>query len=130
MREAVDRYGPDKVIVGIDARGGIAATRGWAADGGLPAVELGLEMKRLGVTRIVYTDISRDGMLTGPNIAETERMARETGLKIVASGGVSSLDDIRALKRLEPLGVDSVITGKAIYEGAFDLKEAIEAAEG
>ena len=74
---------------------------GWAEDGGRPAVELGLEMKKLGVTRIIYTDISRDGMLTGPNIAETERMARETGLKVVASGGVSSLDDIWALKPLE-----------------------------
>ncbi|MCE5252223.1 1-(5-phosphoribosyl)-5-[(5-phosphoribosylamino)methylideneamino]imidazole-4-carboxamide isomerase [bacterium] len=129
VKEAVEMYGPEKIIVGIDARGGIAATRGWAADGGRPAVELGLEMKRLGVSRIVYTDISRDGMLTGPNLAETERMARETGLKIVASGGVSSLGDIRALKEFEPLGVDSVITGKAIYEGTLDLKEAIEAAE-
>ena len=67
-------------------------------------------------------------MLTGPNIPETARMARETGLKVIASGGVSSLDDIRALKPLEPEGVDSVITGKAIYEGKFELREAIEVA--
>jgi phosphoribosylformimino-5-aminoimidazole carboxamide ribotide isomerase len=80
------------------------------------------------VERVIYTDIARDGMLTGPNIPETERMARETGLKIVASGGVSSLEDIRALKRIEDSGVDSVITGKAIYEGKLDLREAIEAA--
>jgi phosphoribosylformimino-5-aminoimidazole carboxamide ribotide isomerase len=130
VKEALDRHGPDKIIIGIDARDGMAATRGWAQDGGRSAVELGMEMKELGVGRIIYTDISRDGMLTGPNITETERMARETGLKIIASGGVSSLNDIRALKRLEPLGVDSVITGKAIYEGTLDLREAIEAAEG
>ena len=91
-------------------------------------MELGLEMKDRGVTRIVYTDIARDGMLTGPNISETENMAVETGLKIIASGGVSSLDDIRALKEIESCGVDSVITGKAIYEGKFRLKEAIEVA--
>ncbi len=86
-------------------------------------------MKTRGVERIVYTDIARDGMMTGPNIPETEKMARETGLKVIASGGVSSLDDIRALKQIESSGVDSVITGKAIYEGAFTLEKAIELAE-
>jgi len=129
VSEALQRHGPDRILVGIDAKNGIAATRGWATDGGTPAVDLALDMKRRGVERIVYTDIARDGMLVGPNIAETARMARETGLKVVASGGVSSLDDIRALKKLEPDGVDSVITGKAIYEGKFRLEEAIEAAE-
>lgn len=126
VEEAVDAYGPERILVGIDARDGMVATRGWAVDGGRPAVELGLEMKALGVGRIVYTDIARDGMLTGPNIAETERMARETGLRVIASGGVSSLDDIRALKKIEPSGVEAVITGKAIYEGRLGLKEAIE----
>lgn len=128
VREALDRYGPEKILVGIDARNGMVATRGWAVDGGRPAVELGLEMKALGVGRIIYTDIARDGMLDGPNIADTERVARETGLRVTASGGVSSLDDIRALKRIEPSGVDSVITGKAIYEGRLDLREAIRVA--
>lgn len=84
-------------------------------------------MKNRGVERIIYTDITRDGMLTGPNIAETETMAQETGLKITASGGVSSLDDIRALKQIEHSGVDSVIVGKALYEGKFKLEAAIEA---
>jgi phosphoribosylformimino-5-aminoimidazole carboxamide ribotide isomerase len=129
VRAAVDRHGPEKILVGIDARNGMASTRGWVSDGGRPAAELGLETKALGVGRIVYTDISRDGMLSGPNIGETGRMARETGLKVIASGGVSSLDDIRAVKTLESLGVDSVITGKAIYEGRLDLKEAIDAAK-
>jgi len=130
VRAAIEKYGPERILVGIDARNGVAATRGWAEKSGVPAVDLGLRMKELGVTRIVYTDIARDGMLTGPNIAETERMARETGLRIVASGGVSSIDDIRELMKLEPLGVDSVITGKAIYEGTLDLREAIEVAGG
>jgi len=130
VKEALDRYGQERVVVGIDARDGIVATRGWTESGGKSAVEVGCEMRELGVGRIIYTDISRDGMLTGPNMIETERMARETGVRITASGGVSSLDDIRALKRLEPLGVDSVITGKAIYEGKLNLGEAIEAAAG
>ncbi|GAG18451.1 unnamed protein product, partial [marine sediment metagenome] len=85
VRNAIEKYGPEKILVGIDAKNGIAATRGWSKDAGRPAVDLGLEMKDLGVTRIVYTDIARDGMLTGPNIPETENMARETGLKITAS---------------------------------------------
>ena len=128
VRKAIEKYGPEKVIAGIDARNGIVSTRGWTEDGGRSAVELGCEMRELGVTRIIYTDISRDGMLTGVNITETERMARKTGLKITASGGISSLDDIRTLKQIECLGVDSVITGKALYEGKFGLEEAIEAA--
>jgi phosphoribosylformimino-5-aminoimidazole carboxamide ribotide isomerase len=128
VQAAVEEYGPERILVGIDAKNGMAATRGWASNGARPAVELGLEMKKLGIERIVYTDISRDGMLTGPNIPETERIARETGLKVIASGGVSSLEDIRALKNIETSGVDSVIVGKALYEGKFKLGNAIEAA--
>ena len=128
VREAVDRYGPDRVAVGIDAMNGIAKTRGWAEDGGRPAVELALAMQELGASRIIYTDIARDGMLTGPNIPETGRLARDTGMTITASGGVATVADIVALKEIEPLGVDSVITGKALYEGTLDLKAAIETA--
>lgn len=129
VRTAVDKYSPERILVGIDARNGRVATRGWASDSGNTAVELGLQMEALGIERIVYTDISRDGMLTGPNISETGRMARETGLKVIASGGVSSLDDIHALQQIESLGVDSVIIGKALYERKFTLGDAIEAAE-
>jgi len=128
VSEAIEQYGPEKIIVGIDAKNGIAATRGWIENGRQSAVELGLDMKDLGIERIIYTDIARDGMLTGLNIAETETMAQKTGLKITASGGVSSLDDIRALKQIEHSGVDSVIVGKALYEGKFELEEAIEIA--
>jgi len=123
--EAVKRFGPKKVIVGIDARDGIVATRGWTEKGWKPAFELGREMRDLGIERIIYTDISRDGMLTGPNVLETGRMAEETGLLITASGGVSSVEDIRSLKPIEESGVDSVIVGKALYEGKFTLREAI-----
>ncbi len=129
VKEAIGKYGPNKIVVGIDARDGIVATRGWQHSGWKPALDLGSEMADLGVTRIIYTDIERDGMLTGPNIKETERMAKETGLYITASGGVSSIDDIRALKTIEKSGVDSVITGKAIYEGKMDLVEAIRVAK-
>jgi len=128
VREAVARFGAERIVVGIDARDGIAKTRGWSADGGLSAVELGRSMRELGVVHTVYTDISRDGMLTGPNIEETARMARETGLKVIASGGVSKIDDIAALKRHEADGIEAVITGKAIYEGTLDVREAIAAA--
>jgi phosphoribosylformimino-5-aminoimidazole carboxamide ribotide isomerase len=128
VSEALGKYGTEKIVVGIDAKNGIASVRGWEHDGGRSAVELGLEMKKLGITRIIYTDIFRDGMMTGPNIRETMNIAVETGLKITASGGVSSLDDIIALKKIESCGVDSVITGKAIYEGKLDLWEAIKAA--
>lgn len=127
VKEAVKKYGPRKIIVGIDARDGIVATRGWTKSGWKPAIDLGLEMREIGVERIIYTDIARDGMLTGPNIEETRRMGNETGLWITASGGVSSIEDIKKLKALESCGVDSLITGKAIYEGKLDLAEAIAA---
>lgn len=129
VREAVGRYGPKKIVVGIDARDGVVATRGWKESGWKSAVDLGIEMRDIGIERVIYTDISRDGMLTGTNVEETRRMAKETGLWITASGGVSSIEDISKLKAIESTGVDSVITGKAIYEGRLDLAEAIQAAK-
>jgi phosphoribosylformimino-5-aminoimidazole carboxamide ribotide isomerase len=81
-----------------------------------------------GVDRIVYTDVSRDGMLAGPNLEQTGAIARESGLRVTASGGVSSLEDLRRLKTITQYGVDSVIVGKALYEGRFTLKEALKAA--
>jgi len=128
VHQAIKKHGPKRIIIGIDARDGVVATKGWTHSGWKTAVDLGCEMRDLDVERIIYTDIGRDGMLTGPNIEETERMAKETGLWITASGGVSSIDDIMALKRIELAGVDSVITGKALYEGRLDLGEAIKAA--
>ncbi|HEY52306.1 MAG TPA: 1-(5-phosphoribosyl)-5-[(5-phosphoribosylamino)methylideneamino] imidazole-4-carboxamide isomerase [Caldilineae bacterium] len=123
--EALARFGPARIVVGIDAREGRVATHGWAQTSGLDAVELAGAMKEVGVERIVYTDISRDGMLSGVNIEATVDLARRSGLAVIASGGVRGLDDIRRLLDYEGDGVEGVITGQAIYTGALDLGEAI-----
>lgn len=121
----LDRFGP-RIVVGIDARDGQVMTRGWEKHGQIEAVELARRIARAGVERIVYTDVARDGMLTGPNIEQTCLIARESGLKVTASGGVSSLEDIVRLRSVSEPGVDSVIVGKALYEGRFTLKEALD----
>jgi phosphoribosylformimino-5-aminoimidazole carboxamide ribotide isomerase len=120
----VERFGA-RIVVGIDARDGIVMTRGWESSGQIEAVDQARLIASLGVERIVYTDIARDGMLTGPNIEQTCLIARETGLKVTASGGVSSLEDIRRLSIASECGVDSVIVGKALYEDRFTLKDAL-----
>lgn len=123
----VERFGP-RIVVGIDARDSQVMTRGWEKHGQIAAVELARRIASAGVERIIYTDVSRDGMLTGPNIEQTCLIARESGLKVTASGGVSSLDDIERLRLVSECGVDSVIVGKALYEGRFTLKEALDRA--
>ncbi|MDA8233448.1 MAG: 1-(5-phosphoribosyl)-5-[(5-phosphoribosylamino)methylideneamino]imidazole-4-carboxamide isomerase [Clostridia bacterium] len=124
VKEACSRYA-DRVVVGIDAKDGLVAIEGWESTVDKTTVDLALEMKEAGVKRIIFTDTRRDGTLKGPNVESTKELAEKTGLKVVASGGVSSLDDIKALKEIEPLGVDSVILGKALYTGAVDLEEAL-----
>jgi phosphoribosylformimino-5-aminoimidazole carboxamide ribotide isomerase len=125
LKSLVERFGP-KVCVGIDARDGVVMTRGWAAKSDLTAGEFAVEVAKLGVERIIYTDIKRDGMLTGPNIEETISIARKARVKVTASGGVSSIDDLRRLVEAgEPL-IDSVIVGKALYENRFSLEEALQ----
>ena len=127
LKSLVDRF-ESRVCVGIDARDGNVMTRGWEKDSELLATDLARSLAALGIERIVYTDIARDGMLTGPNIEQTVGIARAAGVHVTASGGVSCLEDIRRLRSAnEPL-VDSVIIGKALYEGKFGLAEAIEAA--
>jgi phosphoribosylformimino-5-aminoimidazole carboxamide ribotide isomerase len=117
-----------KICVGIDARDGIVMKHGWAAATNLSAVEFATEVAQLGVQRVIYTDIKRDGMLTGPNIAQTVELARVAQIKVTASGGVSSLEDIERLCAVtEPL-VDSVIVGRALYERRFTLEEALAVA--
>lgn len=128
LKLMVERFGP-RIVVGIDSRDGEVMIRGWEKTGRIEAVELARQIARLGVERIVYTDVSRDGMLTGPNIEQTCLIAKETGLKVTASGGVSSLEDIRRLARLSAFGIDSVIVGKALYEDCFTLKEALKTAK-
>jgi phosphoribosylformimino-5-aminoimidazole carboxamide ribotide isomerase len=126
LAEAVKQFG-DSVVVGIDARGGEVATRGWTEDGRVTALELARQVATLGVERIIYTDIARDGRLAGPNLEMTRAIARASNARVTASGGVSSLEDIRHLAGLESEGVDSVIIGKALYEMSFTLKQALEA---
>lgn len=127
VAEAVKRYG-EQIVVGIDARDGRVAVQGWAESTDLSAGELGRCMKEIGVSRVIFTDISRDGMLKGPNIASTVKLAEETGLKIIASGGISSLTDLINLKKEAEKGIsiEGAIVGKALYSGAFTLKEALE----
>lgn len=122
VARAVARFGPERVVVGIDARDGQVATRGWVEVSQVRATELAEVVRRAGVRTVIYTDISKDGMMAGPNFAEMEVMGR-TGLSIIASGGVSSLADIARLQTIP--GVSGAILGKALYTGAIDLGEAI-----
>jgi phosphoribosylformimino-5-aminoimidazole carboxamide ribotide isomerase len=124
VKKLVDRY-QDRIIVGIDARDGIVAVKGWIEDSQRKAVDFALEMQDLGVREIIYTDISRDGTLEGPNYHAMEEMAKALGIQLIASGGVSSLEDLRLLKGLEHLGITGVIVGQALYSGKFTLKEAL-----
>lgn len=128
FQHMLDEFG-STIVVGIDAQGGKVATRGWEKVSEIDALTLAQQMATLGVERIVYTDISRDGMLSGVNLEATREIAEATGLRVTASGGVSTIDDILALCDLEEFGVDSVIVGKALYEGRFSLEDAIDAAE-
>ena len=129
LAEGLQRFG-ERIVVGIDARDGRVATHGWNQVGSLEAVAFAKTLARSGVQRVVYTDISKDGMLVGPNLEATKRLAADSQLKVVASGGVASLDDLRSLHALENIGVEGAIVGKALYEGRFTLKEAIEAGSG
>ena len=120
--EAACARWPGQIAVGIDAKDGLVATRGWVETTRLTAVELGLRVKEAGVETVIYTDVSRDGMMAGPNTAATAALIRETGLRVTGSGGVSSLDDLRALR---DAGCAGAILGKALYEKAFTLEEAL-----
>lgn len=128
VKEACQKYG-DRVVVGIDAKDGIVAVDGWGVSGDVEVTVLAKEMAKAGVKTIIYTDISRDGTLSGVNVEATARLARESGVKIVASGGVKSLDDIKALLLCEQDGIEGVIVGKSIYTGSLDLQEAIALVE-
>lgn len=115
----------EKICVGIDARNGMVMTRGWESETRISGVDLAQRVAGYGIERIIYTDIARDGMLTGPNVEQTVAVARAAQIHVTASGGVSSLDDIRRLRDTrEPL-LDSVIVGKALYEQKFKLEDAI-----
>lgn len=124
VEEAVRTYGCSRVVVGIDAKDGEVRTEGWEAGSGLSAAELALDMERRGVRRIIYTDIARDGMLSGPNIAAYRTLGEQlTRCRITASGGVSNYSDLLRLQELVPFGVDSVVVGRALYENRFPCQQ-------
>jgi phosphoribosylformimino-5-aminoimidazole carboxamide ribotide isomerase len=125
LSKMVNLFGSRHIAVGIDAREGQVLTHGWETREPLSALTLALRMAGIGVERIIYTDVQRDGMLTGLNLDQTCLIARESGLKVTASGGVSSLEDLRQLKAASECGIDSVIIGKALYEGRFTLQDAL-----
>ncbi len=121
-KEAVDKY-RDRIAVGIDAKDGKVAMEGWETISGQDAVEFAKRIEQLGVSVIIYTDISTDGMLTGPNLKAVEKMVGTVGIDVIASGGVSSIQDLINLKNT---GAAGAITGKAIYTGAIDLSQALK----
>ena len=125
VAEACRKY-PGHVAVGIDAKNGLVATRGWVEATSLTATELALRMRELGVETIIYTDVSRDGMMQGPNVEATRALIEKTGMEIIGSGGVSAIDD---LLRFRDAGCAGAILGKAIYEKAFTLADALSAVQ-
>ena len=122
---AVYKFG-NKIVAGIDAKDGYFAVSGWTEQTDVKAVDFGKKVRRMGLEYALFTDISKDGVLGGANVEATVNMSRETGLNVIASGGVSTLDDI---VRLKESGIYGAVLGRAIYDGALDLSEAIRAAK-
>ena len=128
VKEACRAY-PGRIVVGIDAKNGDVAVEGWEASGHIQAEELAKKMADAGVERIIFTDIARDGMLSGVNVEATVAVAKASGLKVTASGGVASLEDLKILKKRETDGIEGCIIGKALYTGAIDLRQAVAIAK-
>lgn len=116
----------EKIVVGIDARAGMVRTKGWTSETDVKAIDLARKIEAAGVKTINYTDISRDGMLEGPNLESLRELLHAVDIDIVAAGGISAVEDVRNLKMLESDGLAGIIIGKALYEGKIDLKEAIK----
>ena len=127
VREAARAF-PGKVAVGLDARNGLVATRGWAEETEMQVTELAKAFEDAGIAAIIYTDIDRDGAMGGPNIPATEALARAVDVPVIASGGVSSMDDLLRLK--ETKVISGAISGRALYDGAIDLGEALATLKG
>ena len=128
IREAAREFG-EQVIVGIDAKRGKVAVNGWLSVSNTTALDLAVRVGDMGISTIIYTDIAKDGTLAGHNAEATADLARRSGLAVIASGGVSSLDDIRALKAHEADGIEGAVIGRALYTGALNLADAINIAE-
>ena len=122
VEDAVKQYGT-KIALGVDAKNGMAAISGWEEVSEISAVDLCLKMKAYGVKDVIYTDISKDGMMSGPNITATKELIEKTGMDIIASGGVSTMKD---LENVQSIGTAGVIIGKALFNGALDLEEVIK----
>ena len=130
VERALAVLGPTRVIVAVDAEDGFVKTKGWQEQSDLLVLDLVRRMGEKGVREILFTDISRDGMMQSVNLEGIRELAENSGLEIVASGGVTSLDDLRALKELEPIGVTGVIAGRALYERRFTVAEALAVLDG
>ncbi|KGA97553.1 1-(5-phosphoribosyl)-5-[(5-phosphoribosylamino)methylideneamino] imidazole-4-carboxamide isomerase [Alkalihalobacillus alcalophilus ATCC 27647 = CGMCC 1.3604] len=128
-KEMLAKYGGDKIVIGIDARDGYVATEGWLETSSVKAEELGKELARFGAEVFIFTDISRDGMLSGPNTEAIVTLAKATGKEVIASGGVSNLKDLQELRASSADGVAGAIVGKALYTNQFTLAEALTGKE-
>jgi phosphoribosylformimino-5-aminoimidazole carboxamide ribotide isomerase len=129
MIEASRRF-PKSILAGIDAIGGRVAVEGWKTVTEEKAVDLAVRLEGVGLAAIIYTDIKRDGMLSGPNLEGIRQLVECLEIPIIASGGVTTIEDLKLLKELEPLGLSGVVIGKALYAGTLDLAEALAVAEG
>jgi phosphoribosylformimino-5-aminoimidazole carboxamide ribotide isomerase len=129
LERALATLGPERVVVAVDAEDGMVKTRGWREQSDVTAADLVRRLEEVGVREILYTDISRDGMMQSVNLEGIRDLAENSSLQIIASGGVTTLDDLRDLLTLEPLGVTGVIAGRALYEGRFTVAEALAALE-
>lgn len=122
VRDALMKFGAEQIAVGIDARDGLVRTRGWKDNSGVPALDLALQMRTVGLGTVIFTDVSRDGLGSGLNIPATRELSEKSGLDVIASGGVHTIDDVRAAK---DAGLAGCIIGRALYEGTIDLKDAL-----
>ena len=130
VKEMLATYGGDRIAIGIDARDGYVATHGWLQTSQVKAEELALELVEHGAETFIMTDIARDGMLSGPNVEAIANLGKATGKKVIASGGMKEMDDLRRLKERHTDGVSGAIIGKALYTGRIDLLQALQEVEG
>lgn len=128
VRQCCRAYG-ERIVVGIDGRDGLVAIEGWEATVEMTVEDLARKIAGMGIKRVIFTDTRRDGTLRGPNLEATRNIAVSSGLKVIASGGVSSIDDLRSVKTLQAFGVEGIIMGKALYSGAVSLPEALRIME-
>ena len=130
VADAVLKFGSERIVIGIDAHEGRVKTRGWQTDSIRTPIDLGLQMADLGIRTVIYTDISRDGILSGINAESTIELARATSLDVIASGGVASLADVRHVLAGAVDGISGLIIGRALYDGNIDLHDALQIAQG